>query len=183
MAAKHPDAVRQLVLIGCGPFESHYAQQIMPARLLRIPEDQRERCQSLMDALHSSDGQDKSRIVAELGPLMESTDVYDALPDEPVVDEESISWSPNSFAGLMEEAMQLRRDGVFLEWAKAIQCPVTAIHGAYDPHPAAGVQEPLARYVDDFTFVLLDKCGHDPWRERHAKDQFFATLRNAVMSV
>jgi pimeloyl-ACP methyl ester carboxylesterase len=53
---------------------------------------------------------------------------------------------------------------------------VVAIHGDYDPHPAAGVQRPLAAVLADFHFILLPRCGHRPWRERHARDTFYRIL-------
>ncbi|MDO8674061.1 MAG: alpha/beta hydrolase [Dehalococcoidia bacterium] len=55
-------------------------------------------------------------------------------------------------------------------------CPVVAIHGDYDPHPAGGVIEPLSRTVKDFSFHLLASCGHQPRAERRARDRFFAIL-------
>ena len=52
-----------------------------------------------------------------------------------------------------------------------------AIHGDYDPHPASGVKEPLSRILRDFRFILLDHCGHTPWKEVEAKEKFYRELR------
>jgi hypothetical protein len=41
---------------------------------------------------------------------------------------------------------------------------------------------PLARVLRDFRFVLLPRCGHEPWRERHARDAFYAVLRQELSS-
>jgi pimeloyl-ACP methyl ester carboxylesterase len=57
---------------------------------------------------------------------------------------------------------------------------VLAIHGDSDPHPAAGVREPLSRTLPDFRFILLEKCGHMPWLERQARDTFYALLREEL---
>jgi hypothetical protein len=27
---------------------------------------------------------------------------------------------------------------------------------------------------------LIDKCGHDPWKEYYAKDEFFTILKNEI---
>jgi len=70
----------------------------------------------------------------------------------------------------------LRRSNRLLELGRKIRCPVVAIHGDYDPHPAAGVKEPLSRVLRDFRFVLLENCGHYPWRERLARDEFYSVL-------
>ncbi|MHB0870918.1 MAG: alpha/beta fold hydrolase, partial [Chloroflexota bacterium] len=74
------------------------------------------------------------------------------------------------------EAERLRRGGGLLELGRRIRCPVVAIHGDHDPHPAEGVREPLSRVLRDFRFLLLRKCGHLPWIEREARDEFYRLL-------
>lgn len=39
----------------------------------------------------------------------------------------------------MYEANEIRRNGRLLSYARDIRCPITAIHGDYDPHPAKGL--------------------------------------------
>jgi pimeloyl-ACP methyl ester carboxylesterase len=58
---------------------------------------------------------------------------------------------------------------------------VVAIHGDYDPHPSEGVREPLSRTLRDFRFVLLRNCGHKPWIERAARDEFYEILRKQLL--
>ena len=67
-----------------------------------------------------------------------------------------------------------------LELGKKINCPIVAIHGDYDPHLAEGVKEPLTRVLKDFRFVLLEKCGHEPWLERYARHEFYRILKREV---
>jgi pimeloyl-ACP methyl ester carboxylesterase len=55
-----------------------------------------------------------------------------------------------------------------------------AIHGDYDPHLAEGIREPLSRVIKDFRFILLEKCGHEPWRERYAHDEFYEILTSEL---
>lgn len=74
----------------------------------------------------------------------------------------------------------MRRTGKLLELAKQIHCGVMAIHGDYDPHPAEGVREPLSAVLKDFRFVLLKQCGHKPWIERQAKEEFFRVLEREL---
>jgi pimeloyl-ACP methyl ester carboxylesterase len=80
------------------------------------------------------------------------------------------------YAAVWPEAARLRQTGELLRLAALIECPVVAIHGVYDPHPAEGVGTPLARTLRDFHMVVLDKCGHAPWRERYAADAFYDLL-------
>jgi pimeloyl-ACP methyl ester carboxylesterase len=78
------------------------------------------------------------------------------------------------------EAAELRRNGVLLERAGQVRCPVIAVHGDYDPHPAEGVRVPLTRVVKDFRFVLLNRCGHTPWNEAEAQEAFYDLLREEL---
>lgn len=179
VAARHPDLVRTLILVGSGPFETRYAEQIMPARLARLSPAERDLCQSLMRDLHALEPEDKRRVAARLGEILVRTDTFDPLLPEP--DPDHLEANPKGFAALFEEANALRRSGDLLRLASRVRCPVVAIHGDYDPHPAAGVREPLSRAFSDFRFVLLANCGHEPWRERHAREEFFRVLESEVL--
>jgi pimeloyl-ACP methyl ester carboxylesterase len=84
------------------------------------------------------------------------------------------------FQSVWKDAAELRRSGKLLELGNRIQCPVVAIHGDYDPHPAEGVQEPLSAILRDFRFILLKNCGHMPWIERRARDRFYGILNGEL---
>jgi pimeloyl-ACP methyl ester carboxylesterase len=74
----------------------------------------------------------------------------------------------------------MRRAGELLPIVARIECPVIAIHGEYDPTPIEGVAEPLSASLREFQMVVLPKCGHDPWRERWAVDEFYAVLERQL---
>ena len=75
----------------------------------------------------------------------------------------------------------MRRGGQLLAFAQHITCPVVALHGDYDPHPAEGVRLPLST-LKDFRFILLENCGHTPWLERQAKGNFYRILKKELRS-
>ena len=79
-----------------------------------------------------------------------------------------------------DEPIELGRKGHLVELCEEIYCPVTAIHGDYDPHPSKGVEIPLASLIEDFELIILEKCGHCPWIERNAKDRFFDILKREI---
>lgn len=56
-----------------------------------------------------------------------------------------------------DEALAIRKSGTLIAHGKNIRCPVIAIHGDYDPHPADGVKIPLTRVVKNFRFILFKK--------------------------
>lgn len=177
LAAHRPALVRQLILVSSGPFEPHYASQIMSTRLSRLDDAERQELERLLVALEQQSVANSNAVRTRVGQLLDKTDTYyDPLP----VGLQAIAFEPSVYAAVWPEAAELRRSGTLLQLGRQIQCPVVAIHGDYDPHPSAGVRDPLSRTLDDFRFILLERCGHRPWVERQARDEFFAALRDVL---
>jgi pimeloyl-ACP methyl ester carboxylesterase len=176
VAARHPSSVNKLVLIGSGPFEHRYAVNITGTRLTRLSEADRLRALSLIEALSSPETLNKNELYGEFGALFARADAYDPLPGE----REALEVQYDPGQQVWREAEALRRTGELLGMGNQITCPVVAIHGDYDSHPAEGVEQPLSRVLRDFRFVLLDRCGHSPWSEKQARDKFFVILRNEI---
>ena len=64
--------------------------------------------------------------------------------------------------------------------ARMVRCPVVAIHGDSDSSPAAGVAEPLSAALPEFRLIVLPQCGHTPWLERYAKEEFYRILLSEI---
>jgi pimeloyl-ACP methyl ester carboxylesterase len=172
LAARRPDLVDRLVLVSSVAFEERYTRDLLAARLARLSESERAEAQTLLALPGGPKASDSDRF----GALMGKADAYDSLPQEP----NDLPAHPAAYAGVRPVAAALRRSGELLRLAGALDCSVTAIHGADDPSPAVGVREPFAAVVRDLRFVLLARCGHEPWAERWARDAFFAALRAAL---
>lgn len=176
VAAYHPNLVRKLILVGSGPFEEKYAVGIERTRLNRLSEGERVEVESLFEILNDDKTQDKKEAFARFGALFSKVDAFDPIKSEP----EAVRYEPEIFRAVWAEAAELRRNGKLLELGKRITCPVVAIHGDYDPHPAEGVQKPLSTILPNFRFILLPNCGHKPWVEREAKNKFYKTLKEEL---
>jgi pimeloyl-ACP methyl ester carboxylesterase len=172
VAARFPAMVRKLILVSSGPFEQKYARNILKDRLDRLGDNEKRELLVLIDSLNVNDSERGDFGMERLGQLISMADSYDPLPH----DDEVLELQPQIFRSVWKEAEELRWSGGLLQLGKKIQCPVVAIHGAYDPHPAEGVEKPLSTVLEDFQFVLLTKCGHAPWIERHARDEFLTLL-------
>ena len=175
-AARYPELVKKLILVGSGPFEEEYAANITSTRLSRLTEEERNRLRQLTEAMNDSAVENKNRLFAEFGKLFTGADAFDRL----TLDADVIECKYNVYENVWADAEELRSSGRLLALASHIQCPVTAIHGDYDPHPAEGVREPLSKALKDFRFILLENCGHTPWIESRAKDKFYETLDEEV---
>jgi pimeloyl-ACP methyl ester carboxylesterase len=172
VAARHPPLVKKLVLVGSGPFEETYAAGIEETRLSRLGEAERQEARSLLEVLNNPGARDKKEAFARFGALFSKADAYDPLDDEA----ELLDYRLDIFQQVWPGAARLRRSGELLQLGKQIACPVVAIHGDHDPHPAEGVQIPLSAVLKNFRFILLNHCGHKPWIERQARGAFFQRL-------
>jgi pimeloyl-ACP methyl ester carboxylesterase len=176
LAARYPEMVRKLILIASGPFEEEYAADITETRLSRLDEEEKAEAHSLMRILNDLTPGDKDAAFARLGKLISRADSYDLMTYE----DEALEYRFDVFQEVWGEASRLRASGELLELGGRIRCPVVAIHGDHDPHPCRGVEEPLARVLKDFRFVLLENCGHRPWSEKAAKDEFYNILEREL---
>jgi pimeloyl-ACP methyl ester carboxylesterase len=172
--ARYPTYVKKLILLSSGPFEEEYAANIIKTRLQRLRKGERREAKALYEAIISSTLSKDS--LTRFGQLISKADSYDLLPDE----SQPSPADPEVYRSVWDEASKLRNSGHLLEIVRRIKCPVVAIHGDYDPHPADGVKHPLSGAIKDFRFVLLQKCGHYPWRERNARDMFYCILNAEV---
>jgi len=174
-ASQYPEFVKKLILISSGPFEDKYVSSMEETRLNRFTDEEKNRINDLMKCLKDSNIDDKKDIWSEFGSLMSKVDNYSPI----YVENDSIQ-SDVFFGNVINEAMILRKNGQLLDLGHKIKCPVVAIHGDYDPHPYLGVQAPLSNVLQTFQFFLLEKCGHDPWSELYAKDEFYRILKNEL---
>ena len=175
-AARYPDLIKKLILVACPPFKKEYSENIMEKRLARLSEEDMFLYGKLLEDLQNSDSLLNSRAFAQLGNLMNKADAYDSNSYE-------MSYTDcnfNIFLRVWGEAAELRNSGKLLTIAKQIVCPVAAIHGNFDSHPANGVQIPLSDIIPDFRFHLLEKCGHTPWIEKYAREKFYMILQSEL---
>lgn len=176
VTARFPHLVRKLILISSGPLEARYTTQMNETRLSRLRalglEDE---WLTIIKGFANPQTAGKNHLLARLGRLASLADSFDPLPPEE--EEEPCRPQGEIFQGVWDTAAAWRSDGRLLEMAGRVTCPVAAIHGDFDPHPAAGVQQPLARLLKDFRFILLKNCGHTPWLERQARDAFYEALQ------
>jgi pimeloyl-ACP methyl ester carboxylesterase len=181
VAARHPRSVGKLLLVGSGPFEAGYAAQLEATRLARLTDEERDEYRRIVRTLSGPAAGGTGALVARLGALAAKADQFDLEPQaegflQSAEDRAAI------FRGVWPEASELRKSGRLLDLGRDIRCPVVAIHGDYDPHPAAGVREPLSRVLPHFRFILLEDCGHKPWVERRAAGQFYGVLAEELQS-
>lgn len=173
-AAKYPDLLKKLILISSGAFEEKYNKDLMNVRLNRLKQNDREKAEKIITIIRS--GNSDNEILREFGRLMTIADSFDCMPDK----NNLIDLNMEIYQSVWPEASKLRKTKELINYAANIKCPVVAIHGEYDSHPVDGVEKPLSTRINNFKMVRIEKCGHIPWRERQAKDNFFRILREEL---
>lgn len=179
MTARYPAIVRKLILVGSGPFRAEYVKALEESRFSRMSSEERTEAYAIIEALDMENTVNKDEKLARLGELVEKADNYDIEQIE-TEKADKIPVEGNTFRQVWSEASELRRNGRLLEYGRQIKCPVIAIHGDYDPHPAEGVKKPLSGIVGNFQFHLLEKCGHSPWKEKYARGEFYRIIREEL---
>ncbi len=178
LTVKHPQLVRKLVLVGSGPFKTKYVSNLQNTRMERMSKCQKDRLNYLISEFYKDDNGSKDSILKELGELMEVVDTYEPLK---IYDREvMIKVDDNMFKNVWDEAAKLRKSGELLEMGRGIHTPVLIIHGEYDPHPIDGVIEPLEEVLQIDKVYKIKKCGHSPWKEKFAHNEFIDIILGLI---
>ena len=177
-AQAHPEMVQHLVLVGSGPFRAEYVSRIGERRLQNLTEEERLAFRRVIAELNDETFPDRDRSLQTLGALAGKADNYE--PVEVAQPGDSIPADGALYASIWPEADALRTSGALYDALAELHCPVTVIHGEQDPHPAEGVTEPMQEQGVDFTAHILPRCGHSPFKEKHAIDRFYEILRSVV---
>lgn len=181
-AARFPERVRGLVLVGCGTYHAD-DRALFEARLdARLGEPGRARRTELQAALRTAqDAAERSRRLAALGTLMMSAESYDRLTAGEGHDELTVD-----AAGHREtwnDVLRLQAEGIEPQAFTAIRAPALMLHGDADPHPGQATRDRLRPFLPQLEYVEYPRCGHEPWRERHARDAFLEQVCDWVRAL
>ena len=180
-AARYPLSVKKLLLLSSGPLDERYAATVEKLRGSRLSNEERINFAASLKALRESSGEVERRAALErLHVLSERCDCFDALPPDEC-ERSAVVFRSDVYEKVWSEAAKMRREGVLLECISLIRCPVIALHGDHDPHPAEGVRRPLEDRLADVKFIELKDCGHIPWQERLARDEYLRRLSVALL--
>ena len=95
--------------------------------------------------------QEKKTAMVRMGELFRKTDAFDPIEikstefdrsqtirpcRESGYDNSIVQCDSDIYQAVWREASLLRQKGELLDLCQKVQCPVVAIHGDYDPHPA-----------------------------------------------
>lgn len=170
-AEKYSELVEKVILIGCAPLEDQYVSEIGSRRLQNLSDEDRVIFQRLV--CNQATDEDMEKIPR----LFEQSDNYCLEDKEKHKADRTDSEMHNK---VWSEAARLRSNGGLLASFKNVKSKIYLIQGEADPHPAKGVILPLQENGVQCEIYILEKCGHSPFMEKYAKDNFYKILIKAI---
>ncbi len=176
-AATHPERVSHLVLVGCGTYDEDARAALRAARARCLGPAGERRAAELEAALEgTTDPDNRDGLLAALGELHARAASYDRLEGTPAPPED-LPPDATGHEQTWADVLRLQRGGIEPERFAAIRARVLMVHGDVDPHPGPATRDRLRRFVPQLEYVPLPRCGHEPWRERHARNPLLSVLR------
>ncbi len=169
-AAAHPENTGPLVLVGCGTFDPGSRARFRATIDERMDKSLREKLTQLESAIP-----DPGERLREQYALIRPLYVYSAVDAEP---EALSSFDLRAHTETWDDMVRLQDEGVYPAAFSAIRSPVLMLHGTYDPHPGRMIRASLEPFIPRLEYRELSRCGHSPWAERYARDDFFTIMRS-----
>jgi len=170
-AEKYPDLTDNVILVGSGPLEDKYVSEIGARRTANLSEENNAIFQRLVNNQATKEDMEKIPAVFDQSDnyCLENRELHKA--DETDNEMHNRVWS---------EAAQLRTSGELLASFQNIKGKIFLIQGEIDPHPAKGVIIPLQENGVECEAYILEKCGHSPFMEKYAKEEFYKILLQII---
>ncbi len=172
-AAEFPDTVAGLVLVGCGTFDPESRAVMQSALKQRATPEFNSRLARVTRGVTDPDVR-----MCVLARFLDPLYTYDGLSEE----DETEDYDSRGHEEAWNDMVRLQQEGVYPAAFKSISVPVLMLHGSWDPHPGRMTYETLSRHVPHLDYIELRDCGHYPWRERRARDEFYLRLRNWLLA-
>jgi pimeloyl-ACP methyl ester carboxylesterase len=167
-AAAHPGSASSLVLIGCGTFDLVARNRLWAIREERMDDGLRRRLERLPEEFPDPD--ERLRV---MGNLILPLYSYELI----TTDQEVEACDARAHHETWQDMLRLQEEGVYPAAFAVIDAPVLMLHGAFDPHPGRVIRASLEPYLPQMEYREWECCGHYPWLEKAARDEFFVVLR------
>ncbi len=171
-AEKYPELVENVILVGSGPLEVAYVPEIGTRRLQNLSEKNGAILQRLMANQATDEDMEK------IPKILEQSDNY-CLENKEL--HEADKTDSKMHNRIWAEAAKLRSSGDLLKSFKQVKSKLFLIQGETDPHPAKGVTIPLQENGVACKTYILEKCGHSPFMEKYAKEEFYKILIGIIV--
>ncbi|CAG0965209.1 Cis-3-alkyl-4-alkyloxetan-2-one decarboxylase [Myxococcaceae bacterium] len=182
-AARHPERVSRLVLVGCGTYDENSRAQFKQALENLLNQAGNESIRDLIRQKQSEqDEKARDATLGKLGAAYARLESYELLEDS-LGQADKLPVDAVGNRETWDDVLRLQRQGIEPQAFATIRVPVLMLHGDVDPHPGSATRDLLQQFVPQLEYVEFEKCGHEPWREAHARDRFLKKLQTWLKQV
>ena len=167
-AAAHPGHVMALALIGRGTFERAARDRMKSIQEERTDDNLRRRLEQLPEGFPNIDDQLRVR-----GKLIEQLDSYDPIS----TDGEDVVVDARANQETWQDMVRLQEEGVYPAAFASTHALVVMLHGDHDSYPGRMIRASLEPHIPQPEYREWKRCGHYPWLEKAAHNEFFVALR------
>ncbi|MGI9272779.1 MAG: alpha/beta fold hydrolase [Woeseiaceae bacterium] len=169
-AAEYPEHVGRIVLVGCGTFDQASRERRREILEERMNED-------LRTELHRNESDTVDPVERFIRKFKLTRHLSDFDLIESYADGEE--WEPFDLQAHSEtwgDMMRLEKENNYPQAFAVIRSPVLLVQGDYDPHPGQMIRDNLIRFIAHMEYRELECCGHYPWKEKAAREEFFSVI-------
>jgi pimeloyl-ACP methyl ester carboxylesterase len=177
-ASRHPDRVRAIALIGCGTYDEVTRAAYRRAMNERLGETGRRETARIARQIElETDPAERDALLSEMGALAARAQSRDLLHVDGAADGRELPPDARGHEETWADVLRLQVTGTEPAAFAAIRVPVAMFHGDDDPHPGPATRDLLRGCMPQLEYDSFERCGHEPWRERAARDPFLGALR------
>lgn len=171
-SAAHPQAVRSLVMIGCGTFDKDARAKLLEVQNARMTDDFKRRLGDLEKKYP-----DESVRIGVMGKMFQRLYAYELLPANELAAFDAAEYDAKAHTQTWDDMVRQQELGVYPASFEKIVAPAIMLHGDHDVHPSEMIFKSLRQHIPHLEYEHWEKCGHDPWLERHVREDFFKVLK------
>lgn len=169
-AAEYPSKAGPIVLVGCGTFDQAARNRMQATIEERMDDGLRDHVRRMSTEV--ADPADRFIRTFKLTRHLFDSDPINPYPDK----EESEPFDIQAHQETWSDMVKFQDDGIYPNAFAAIESPVLMLHGQYDPHPGKMIRDSLLRHLPQLEYHEWERCGHSPWIEKSAREEFFSVI-------
>lgn len=177
-ASQNQNMLDKIILVGCGTFTKKATDKAEKIRMSRLTKPQQEKLKENFQLMNNLSSEEQKNAMREMAGLLSIADKYSPIVDNGEL--KNLDW--NIFKNVWTEFIKMQENPEYLKSVfSKINIPVILIQGNYDAFLTTEIYEFLKECIPQIKLYELEKCGHYPWIEKYAKDEFYEIIKKVIL--
>lgn len=175
-ASQYLDRCHHIILVGCGTYSAKSRAEY--ERRINERTDPLRKAELKAAVANASSDVERQAAFRAYAEYATSLQAHSPIAD-PYLDPLT-KFDPDGHTETWRDAIRLQSEGIEPARFVSITCPVTLIQGAQDPHPGESIYQDLKPHIPQLEYIELPDCGHEPWLEKYARDDFLNLIQHLL---